>query len=269
MSLQNIGAQISSINSQRSGMTLSNIGAWISYIGSQVNGMSLKNIGAWISAIASQKSGMTLSNIGAWISYIGSQVNGMSLKNIGAWISAIAPQTGLALTNILGYISQVAKQSGVSLILSGITAFISNVVSGFGRKEKGGAYYGGSWHSIAQFSSGGIITPNGMLNFNAVPKFAGGTLNAGSMFIAGEAGPELVGHVGGRTEVLNQSQLASVMETSVRNAMETVMSRYMSYGNGTVNVNVVLRGDAEKIFEVVKAENNSRVMQTGRAQLLT
>ena len=266
--ISNLKGSISQV-SQTGGLTLNNIGAWISRIGSQIEGMSLQNIGAQISSINSQRSGMTLSNIGAWISYIGSQVNGMSLKNIGAWISAIAPQTGLALTNILGYISQVAKQSGVSLILSGITAFISNVVSGFGRKEKGGAYYGGSWHSIAQFSSGGIITPNGMLNFNAVPKFAGGTLNAGSMFIAGEAGPELVGHVGGRTEVLNQSQLASVMETSVRNAMETVMSRYMSYGNGTVNVNVVLRGDAEKIFEVVKAENNSRVMQTGRAQLLT
>ena len=267
MTLNNIGAWISNIGSQISGMTLKDIGAWVSYIGSQNDGMTLNGIGAWISYIA-QTGGLTLSNIGAWISNIAAQVGGLSLNGIGAWISYIAQTGGLSLSGILGYVNQVTRQPGISLILSGITAFISSVISG-GGKAKGGAYYGGSWHTIAQFSSGGIITPNKMLNFNAVPKFAGGTLNAGSMFIAGEAGPELVGHVGGRTEVLNQSQLASVMETSVRSAIETVMSRYMSYGNGTVNVNVVLRGDAERIFEVVKAENNSRVMQTGRAQLLT
>ena len=31
------------------------------------------------------------------------------------------------------------------------------------------------------------------------------------MFIAGEAGAELVGHIGGHTEVLNQSQMASAL----------------------------------------------------------
>ena len=106
-----------------------------------------------------------------------------------------------------------------------------------------------------------------MSSFSTIPRYAGGTVNAGSMFIAGEAGPELVGHVGGRTEVLNESQLASVMQSAVASGMEAVMARYG--GNGNVTVNVVLQGDAKKIFEVVKKENNSRVIQTGKAQLLT
>lgn len=59
----------------------------------------------------------------------------------------------------------------------------------------GGAYYNGKWHEI--------------------PQYASGTLNAGSMFIAGEAGPELVGHVNGRTEVLNASQIASAIAAGV------------------------------------------------------
>ena len=63
----------------------------------------------------------------------------------------------------------------------------------------GGAYYGGSWHSIPQYARGG--RPHG------------------TMFWAGEAGPEVVGHVGGRTEVLNQSQLAATMFSSVSSAM--------------------------------------------------
>ena len=302
MTLDNIGAWISNIGSQISGMTLKDIGAWVSYIGSQNDGMTLNgigawisyiaqtgglalsNIGAWISNIAAQVDGMTLNGIGAWISYIAqtgglalsnigawisniaAQVDGMTLNGIGAWISYIAQTGGLSLSGILGYVNQVTRQPGISLILSGITAFISSVISG-GGKAKGGAFYGGRWHSIPQFSSGGVIKKDFMSSFSAIPRYAGGTVNAGSMFIAGEAGPELVGHVGGRTEVLNESQLASVMQSAVAEGMQTAMSQIG--GSGNVTVNVTLQGDARRIFEVVKSENNSRVMQTGKAQLLT
>ena len=265
MTLNNIGAWISNIGSQISGMTLKDIGAWVSYIGSQNNGLTLNGIGAWISYIA-QTGGLTLSNIGAWISNIATQVGGLTLNGIGAWISYIAQTGGLSLSGILGYVNQVTKQPGISLILSGITAFISSVISG-GKKAEGGAFYGGRWHSIPQFSSGGVITKDFMSSFSAIPRYAGGTVNAGSMFIAGEAGPELVGHVGGRTEVLNESQLASVMQSAVAEGMQAAMSQMG--GGGNVTVNVTLQGDARRIFEVVKNENNSRVMQTGKAQLLT
>jgi|GEM_PF-4917644 len=265
MTLNNIGAWISNIGSQISGMTLKDIGAWVSYIGSQNDGMTLNGIGAWISYIA-QTGGLALSNIGAWISNIAAQVGGMTLNGIGAWISYIAQTGGLSLSGILGYVNQVTRQPGISLILSGITAFISSVISG-GGKAKGGAFYGGRWHSIPQFSSGGVITKDFMSSFSTIPRYAGGTVNAGSMFIAGEAGPELVGHVGGRTEVLNESQLASVMQSAVAEGMQTAMSQMG--GSGNVTVNVTLQGDARRIFEVVKSENNSRVMQTGKAQLLT
>lgn len=66
----------------------------------------------------------------------------------------------------------------------------------------GGAYYGGSWHSIPQYANGTLDA-----------------LNRGSVFVAGEAGPEVVGHINGRTEVLNRSQLASTIFTSITNGM--------------------------------------------------
>ena len=50
------------------------------------------------------------------------------------------------------------------------------------------------------------------------------------MFIAGEAGPELVGHIGGRTEVLNRSQLAATMYSAVKNAMSGVTVDANFYG---------------------------------------
>lgn len=67
------------------------------------------------------------------------------------------------------------------------------------RMASGGIYERGKWHTIPQYASGGFPTH-------------------GSMYFAGEAGPELVGHVGGRTEVLNQSQLAATMAASMQEA---------------------------------------------------
>ena len=267
LTLSDVGAWISAIAPEKGWLTLSDVGAWISAIAPEKGWLTLSDVGAWISAIAPEKGGMTLSNIGAWISYIGSQIGGMSLNDIGAWISHIAQTGGLSLSGILGYVNQVTKQSGASLILSGIHGIVSSITSVFGKKAEGGAFYGGKWHSIPQFSSGGVITKDFMSSFSAIPRYAGGTVNAGSMFIAGEAGPELVGHVGGRTEVLNESQLASVMQSAVAEGMQTAMSQMG--GSGNVTVNVTLQGDARRIFEVVKSENNSRVMQTGKAQLLT
>ena len=75
--------------------------------------------------------------------------------------------------------------------------------AGRGRNALGGAFFQGKWHEI--------------------PQYAGGTTNAhGSLFLAGEAGPEVVGHVGGRTEVLNKSQLAAAMYSAVHSAMQGV-----------------------------------------------
>lgn len=100
-----------------------------------------------------------------------------------------------------------AKAKSISVqnkLVSGIKATISEITlhgkaktvyDKLFKKAKGGVYQNGRWSNI--------------------PQYAGGTTNAGSVFVAGEAGPEIVGHVGGRTEVLNKSQLASTMYSAV------------------------------------------------------
>lgn len=82
-------------------------------------------------------------------------------------------------------------------------------------RAKGGAYYGSMWHDIPQYASGG--RPHG------------------SLFLAGEAGPEVVGHVGGRTEVLNRSQLAATMYSAVRSAMASTGFRISASPNPSYN----------------------------------
>ena len=94
-----------------------------------------------------------------------------------------------------------------------------------GTFAKGGAYYGGSWHDIPQAAGGG--------------KFHG------SLFWAGEAGPELVGHAGGRTEVLNKSQLASAMYASVVAAMQR------AFGAMSVSVPAAVGASSEDNEEVM------------------
>lgn len=68
------------------------------------------------------------------------------------------------------------------------------------QRALGGVFSNGVWKNIKQYASGGIPTH-------------------GTMFTAGEKGPEIVGHMGNRTEVLNQSQLASVMYEAVSRAL--------------------------------------------------
>ena len=84
-------------------------------------------------------------------------------------------------------------------------------------KKLGGVFANGIWRNIAQY--------------------ANGTTNAqhGSLFLAGESGPEMVGHVGGRTEVLNQSQLAATMYAAVHKAMQGVKINASFYNADAAN----------------------------------
>ena len=90
----------------------------------------------------------------------------------------------------------------------------------------GGVVYGNGY-SVG-FANGGIITRSG---WNHLDKAAnGGTKPHGTMFVAGEAGPEIVGNIGGRTEILNKSQLASTMFASVSAAIAPAVKAFTSMG---------------------------------------
>nr|DAN24924.1 MAG TPA: minor tail protein [Caudoviricetes sp.] len=101
---------------------------------------------------------------------------------------------------------------------------------------------------IQMLASGGTITHN---MWQSIPKYANGMNNIhGSMFIAGEAGAELVGHVNGTTEVLNRFQLAQVMRHSIVSGMAQFagfwqdMSRdIITCTNGIINAITVCTGD--------------------------
>ena len=98
----------------------------------------------------------------------------------------------------------------------------------------------------AMFMKEGGILQNGFLK--RIPQYASGTLNAGTVFAAGEAGPEIVGHVRGRTEVLNQSQIAQAMAQS----MELANS----------NQNMLLQEQNALLRELISKQGNARAYVT-------
>ena len=121
------------------------------------------------------------------------------------------------------------------------TAKITSWIDAILGKNKGISGFTGT---SGKFASGGVIS-NGTVNYwKNIPRYAGGTRNAhGSLFLAGEAGPEVLGHVNGRTEILNKSQLAATMQAAVSNGMvvivksigSAILSRMTACANGIIS----------------------------------
>jgi DNA repair exonuclease SbcCD ATPase subunit len=89
---------------------------------------------------------------------------------------------------------------------------------------KGAIHQNGKRFSLPQFSTGGLINAIGN-----IARFAtGGLPSHGTMFVAGENGSEIVGNIGGRTEVLNKSQIASAIYSAVVSGMSTVLGQYVN-----------------------------------------
>jgi hypothetical protein len=93
----------------------------------------------------------------------------------------------------------------------------------------------------------------------------GGFPDSGQMFVAREAGPELVGRIGRRTAVANNDQIVQGIASAVRSAMAGANN---PNGGGTTRITVqnVLNGRA--IGESVIEYHNGKVKQTGHSPLL-
>ncbi len=105
---------------------------------------------------------------------------------------------------------------------------------GINTKANGGVFSNGSWKNIPQYANGGIPSH-------------------GSMFVAGEHGAEIVGHINGKTEVLNQSQIAN----AIYNAIVSAMSQYSGQ---TSEIDVHVHTDEGTVIDRIE----QRTKQTGQ-----
>lgn len=110
-------------------------------------------------------------------------------------------------------------------------------------------------------STGGSSNTNTNKNTTTTTQYAtGGFPTVGELFVAREAGPEMVGRIGSRTAVANNDQIT----TSIANAVYDAVSSAMGNMGGT-NVNVTLQGDADGLFKVIQNKSSDYMRRTGRA----
>lgn len=77
-----------------------------------------------------------------------------------------------------------------------------------------------------------------------IPAFAdGGVINSGQLFLANEAGPELVGKYGSKSGVMNNKQIVDAVSEGVAVAVANVMTAFQDSGSGEpTNINLVVDG---------------------------
>ena len=108
--------------------------------------------------------------------------------------------------------------------------------------------------------------PVDLVEQKAEELLAGMTLEekVGQMFIAREAGPELVGSFGSRAAVMNNNQIVESVSRGVYNAVRSAMGT----GNSSYTFNITNQLDGREIGRQVIKYHNGVVKQTGMSPLL-
>ena len=113
--------------------------------------------------------------------------------------------------------------------------------------------------------AGKNITSKTTISLGSVPTFAdGGFAETGQLFVAREAGPELVATMGGRTAIANNDQIVTGIAEGIYPAVYNAVSQAMANSRSDTNVNVTLEGDVKKIFKSVQKQATNYTMQTGK-----
>ena len=119
-----------------------------------------------------------------------------------------------------------------------------------GTKAAGGLYRNGKWVPITAAAGGGAF-------------------NTGQMFVAREAGPELVGRIGGHTAVMNNDQIVSSVAAGVAsaNAPQTTLLQQLLNAVQSGDQQIVLQLDSTKFGEASIRSINRVQRQQGRTLL--
>ena len=151
-------------------------------------------------------------------------------------------------TTVVNFISATFKS-----VINGVLYAIESSINSFIRLLNGAI-------TIINKIPGVSITRVSLLS---IPRLAeGGVVNAGQMFVANEAGPELVGNVGRKTAVMNNDQIVDSVSRGVYQAVVAAMGS--SNGDQVVEAKV----NDKVLFEVMVSRARQETMRTGYNPLL-
>ena len=138
-------------------------------------------------------------------------------------------------------------KNSLSNLWSSVTGFFGgktvNVGTKATKKADGGVFSGGSWKPIKKYAVGGLP-------------------NMGQMFVAREAGPELVGTLGGHTAVMNNDQIVSSVSYGVAQAVKEVIQPLVKMGGGN-NRPIQISLDGKVIFDSTRQSAQEYFNRTG------
>lgn len=118
----------------------------------------------------------------------------------------------------------------INTILGGIESMVNGVINGLNKMIDALNSLSFDVPDWVPGIGGGTFGFNiANLNTISIPKLAsGGMVEAGQLFIANEAGPELVGSMGGNTTVANNEQIISGIQQGVEIAVSQILAPYLS-----------------------------------------
>lgn len=152
--------------------------------------------------------------------------------NVANWIAEKLPEIINDIVDWFKKLPDALKVIGANILtalINGITGNWSWFVKKLSEK------FGKAGELLADFIGG--FKSGAEEGYKSVPKYASGGLpDYGQMFIAREAGPELVGTVGGRSAVINNDQIVSAVSTGVAAAVVSALSSVNMGGNQTINL---------------------------------
>lgn len=144
--------------------------------------------------------------------------------------------TGTVISNFIAEIKKKKTSLGKSdYFIYGFTAVIESLKNGVSKLLKlvfgagGGIFKNGTWQPVTAYASGGL--PN----------------NSGQLFIAREAGPELVGTLGGSSAVVNNDQIVASVSAGVARAVASVLG-----ADSNTPIDVTIKVDSEVLYRAVR-----------------
>ena len=230
------------------------VGDWVKSFGNLQNDSKvslIKNawstVGSWVKSFGNTGVNSAISLLkNAWTT-VSEWVIGRGSTAVSSWVGLVQNWKGTVSDWVNKKKGSTKITIGIGLVVDKVTGAVKTVVNAI----KGiFASTGGVFDSVGnfvRFANGGAISQAGAKFFSHIPQYAGGTSNAhGSMFIAGEAGPEIVGHVNGRTEILNKSQLSQTMHSAITAGMYQFVPVWRT-------LNATIRNSANAIIANIQA----------------
>lgn len=148
----------------------------------------------------------------------------------------------------------------VNNVMGSITGFVSQAVSAIRSMFDFDIHMRLPHFSInwSRYDIGGFdfSVPDISVNWYA----KGGFPDAGELFVAREAGAEMVGNINGHTAVANNDQIVEAISQGVYSAVTSALGRRSG--------DTVITIDGREVFRAVVNQNNATVYQTGSSPLL-